>query len=194
MSVMGGKRTLPIGSGASIPIREGRDVQLFANLTKLVVAASAALAVVGCSISMEPGFGEQCVGSLATTALQNPSNPTIASNIAAQVGMVPDANPNGPPLSTKQLEFRTPDGAMHYFAVQGASWERAALITLVPTANPSSITFFVVDRRGNLVQATRTRGPEVLALSIEDERVRAEFNGERELWRTAGEDATCGRG
>ena len=171
-----------------------KRLQRFVHFKKPAIATGIGFAVAGCSISIEPGFGEQCVASIATAALGNPSSPTIASNIAAQVGLIPDANPNDLPFPTKQVEFGTPDGSMHYFAVQSASWERAALITLVPTANPSSITFFIVDRRGNLIQAARTLGPEVSGLNIQDDRVRSEFRREQELWRAAGEDAACGRG
>jgi hypothetical protein len=160
--------------------------------TRVALALSGALAAIGCSVSAEPGFGEQCIASMATAALRNPNSPTIASNMAVQFGFAPNANPNDPDLQTKQVEFGTPDGTMHYFAIQNASWERAALIRLTPDANPTS-SIFIIDRRGSLIQASRVRGPEVTPLNIRDDRVTADFRGERELWRVAGDDAVCGR-
>lgn len=164
------------------------------HISRAAAATLLALPGAACSVSVEPGFGEECVASVIGDAVRNPATPTIAANIAVQSGFAPDSDAAGPPLPTKQVEFATADTAMHYFAVQPRSFERAALIRLDRTSSAPLIHLYVIDRQGNLLHATQMQGGRIVPLSSDDQRVRENFRRERELWRAAGPDHACGRG
>lgn len=188
MFALGGERTFFL---PPTELNRGACGMTCSLSVQVVAVVGTALIMTGCSVSFE-GFGAECVASIVADAAQTPETHTIAANVATQFGLVQRADPNGPPVATKQVGFATPDGATHYFAVPQPSAERLALMRLTPGS--SNVRVYVIDREGNLLQATETDPPHVLQLNMEDEEVRSDFRRERELWRFNGRDEFCGRG
>ena len=160
-------------------------------LMRVSAVVGTAFMMPACSVSID-AFGAECVASIAADAARTLETHPIAANVASQFGLVQTADPNGPPMATKQVGFATPDGATHYFAVPQPSADRFALMRLAQSS--SKMRVYVIDREGNLLQASETDPPRVLRLNIEDPQIRNDFRSEQELWRFNGRDEFCGRG
>jgi hypothetical protein len=138
-------------------------------------------------------IGQGCLEAIAADALRNPRTNFMAANFAGPLGLVPSSDPNGPRYQSKQVEFSTPDGLMHYFAVDSGSWEKAVLIRIGTNQGEPRIDLFVVSRRGTLVAAGRIDGRDFSRLNLNDAATRADFQREAGLWTTAGPTYPCRR-
>lgn len=141
-----------------------------------------------------PGVGltRGCIEAIATGALTNTRINEFAANMVGPLGLTPTSDPNAPPWRTRQVEFPTTDGTIHYFAVESASWIKAAIIRVAPTGNGGRVRLFVMDRDGTLLAAGLVENRRLQVLDIRDPNVRIEYLTEQALWRLAGPDDACG--
>jgi hypothetical protein len=132
-----------------------------------------------------------CLEGIAAVALANPRTNPLAANFAGPLGLVASSAPDAAPYLSKQVEMPTPDGSVHYFAVDTARWVKAVLLRLVPAQGEPNVFLYVIDRDGTLIAAGLLKNRHFSTLNIRDAEVRANARIERRLWITAGRADAC---
>ncbi len=167
---------------------------LFGRLRSAICASLAAFTL-ACQAPPESAeasaIGEACLERIARNALGNPRTNSIAANFAGPLGLVPSSDPDAAPYLSKQVEFRTADGNVHYFAVDSDRWTKALLVRLVPTGSEPRLFMFVLARDGTLVAAGRIDNGRLSRLDIADAGIRSDARAEQLLWSASGTDPAC---
>ena len=167
----------------------------FGLARRMTIVASLAACLSACQAPPEsaegPAIGEACLERIARDALANPRTNSMAANFAGPLGLVPSSDPDAAPYLSKQVEFRTADGNLHYFAVDSDRWTKALLVRLVPTGSEPRLFLFVLARDGTLAAAGRIDNGRLSRLDVADAGVRADARAEQLLWSATGPDSDC---
>lgn len=166
------------------------------NAKSFLTMLSFCAAVAACAQPQDPAPGivltRTCIGSIAAAALANRRTNEFAANIAGPLGLTPTSDPDAPAWQTRQVQFPTTDGTVHYFAVENASWTKAAIIRTAATRSGGRLRMFVMDRHGTLLAAGLIENRRLDVLDIRNRDVRIQYLIEQALWRLAGADDACG--
>jgi hypothetical protein len=184
---------------------------MFGSRLRLLLASSLGACTLGCEIPREtaeapdngtanssgigsadsPEISQACFDRIAQDALNNPRTNSMAANFAGPLGLAPSSEPDAAPYLSKQVEFRTPDGAIHYFAIGSPESTKAVLMRLVPTEAEPTVSLFVLARDGGLLAAGRIENRRLSVLSVSDAAVRSAARAEQRLWAAAGPVGPC---
>ena len=172
-----------------------RDRHSILVTRRAVLLSVLGAALLSCSPSVqisEDKISRRCLESLGSLALTNPQTNSVAFNIAQPLGLVRRTDQSNATFVTRQAQFTTQDGTMHFFGVDSPQWTRAVMITAEPSSEDPIVTLYVLDREGSLLRAGRLHRGNFQVFEATHSHTNEEAKREQRLWQAAGADDACG--